>query len=264
MDTPADDRTTALGLFNYARSYRASADHLMLAKLNVTHPHAPLTFLYYHAIELFLKAYLRSQDHSVDQLKQVGHSINKLAARVQSCGLVLDDEDKEVLSLMSEADNVIRSRYIETGAFTRPEEEALSRTCVALDASVAAALIKKGINVRPDAAAVTSSVSKPDETEIREELGELNSKEREIVAYLLYRNERLFTADLDGGHAATLIARGIVRNALRPGQVFDMADVPMEIPRPIWNVLKTMKDQFPYSGDEDEPYPWRVGFYDRL
>jgi hypothetical protein len=38
-----DERTTALGLFNYARSYRASADHLLLAKLKVPHPHAPLT-----------------------------------------------------------------------------------------------------------------------------------------------------------------------------------------------------------------------------
>jgi hypothetical protein len=264
MDTSSDDRTTALGLFNYARSYRGSADHLLLAKLKLTHPHAPLTFLYYHAIELFLKAYLRSQDHSVDQLKQVGHRINKLAAKAQSCGLILDDEDKEVLSLVAEADNVIRSRYIETGAFTRPEEEALSRTCAALDASVAAAFVKKGINVRPDSATATSSVSTPDEIEIREELDELNKREREIIAYLLHRNERMFTADLDGGHAATLIARGIVRNAVRPGQVFDPTDVPMEIPREVWNVVKRMKDQFPYSGDDDDPYPWRVGFYDRL
>jgi hypothetical protein len=104
----SDDRTTALGLFNYARSYRASADCLLSAKLKVPHPHAPLTFLYYHAIELYLKAYLRSQNHTVDDLKKVGHSVNKIFAKVQSSGLILDDEDKEVLALMVEADNVIR------------------------------------------------------------------------------------------------------------------------------------------------------------
>jgi len=74
----------------------------------------------------------------------------------------------------------------------------------------------------------------------------------------------MFTADLDGGHATTLISRGIVQRALRQGQAFDPSDVPMEIPRSIWNVIKTMKDQFPYSGDEDDPHPWRAGFYNRL
>jgi hypothetical protein len=263
MSSLADDRTTALGLFNYARSYRASADHLLLTKLTVPHPQAPLTYLYYHAIELYLKAYLRSQNQTVDDLKKIGHSINKIAAKVQSCGLILDDEDKEVLSLMSEADNVIRSRYIQTGAFTRPEEEALSRTCAALEEQVAGAFAKSGIVILPALNAVTIAAS-IDTNAVTEELSELNAKEREIVSYLLHRNERMFTADIDGGHAATLIARGIVKSAVRPGQVFDPTDVPMEIPRAIWNLVKGLKDQFPYSGDEDDPYPWRVGFYDRL
>jgi hypothetical protein len=83
-----DDRTTALGLFNYARSYRASADHLLSAKLKVPHPHAPLTFLYYHAVELYLKAYLRVQGYTVAQLKSVGHNVSKLSTEVQSRGLI--------------------------------------------------------------------------------------------------------------------------------------------------------------------------------
>ena len=37
-DITDDDRTTPLGLFNYARSYRASADHLLNAQLNVHVP----------------------------------------------------------------------------------------------------------------------------------------------------------------------------------------------------------------------------------
>jgi HEPN domain-containing protein len=260
-----EERTTALGLFNYARSYRASADHLLSAKLNVSHPHAPLTFLFYHAIELYLKAYLRSKGDTVAQLKSVSHNISKLAAEVQSRGLTLDDEDKEVLSLMAEADNVIRSRYIQTGAFTRPEEEALSRTCAALEESVAKALAKSKIAILPYIpASSSSSTTKASDEAIREELSELNEREREIIAYLLHRNQRMFTADLDGGYATTLISRGIVQRALRQGQAFDASDVPMEIPRSVWNIIKTMKDQFPYSGDEDDPHPWRAGFYDRL
>jgi hypothetical protein len=262
----ADDRTTALGLFNYAQSYRAAADCLLSAELKTTHPQAPMTFLYYHAIELYLKAHLRSQGLTVAELRQVSHNISKLAAAVESRGLVLEDEDKEVLSLMAEADNIIRSRYIQTGTYSRPEEEALSRTCAALDEAIAASLIKLGITVRPYSPAPVSPAASNlnAEADLREELSELNAKEREIIAYLVHHNERLFTADIDGGHAATLIARGFVRVALRPGQVFDSADVPMEVPRPVWNVVKQMKEQFPYSGDEDDPHPWRVGFYDRV
>jgi len=48
------------------------------------------------------------------------------------------------------------------------------------------------------------------------------------------------------------------------GKIFDITDVPMEIARSIWTLIKTMKDQFPYSGDEDGPYPWRVGWNERL
>ena len=47
-----DERTNALGLFNTARSYWRSAEHLSAAGLEVTHPRAPVTFLFCHAIEL--------------------------------------------------------------------------------------------------------------------------------------------------------------------------------------------------------------------
>ena len=148
-------------------------------------------------------------------------------------------------------------------AFARPEEEALSRTCAALDESVSAILVAQGATIHRDIAQPVTPVGF-DADQVKEELNELSKKETEIISYLLHHNERLFTADMDGGHAATLVSRGIVRNALRPGQVFDVTDVPMEIPRAIWNVLKTIKDRFPYSGDADDPYPWRVGFYEQL
>lgn len=260
-----DDRTTALGLFNYARSYKGSADFLLSAELRVTHPHAPLTFLFYHAIELYLKSYLRALDYTVSQLRSLGHNISKLAIAVEAAGLILDDEDKEVLQMMAEADNVIRSRYIQTGAFSRPEEEALSRTCSALDELISRKLIEREIKVRPE----TAMVSAPKTTDqdgisaLLEEFDELTKKEREIISYLLHHNQRMFTADLDGGHAATLISRGIVQSALRPGQVFDASDTPMEIPRSVWTVLKTVKDQFPYDGQDDDPYPWRVHWMSR-
>ena len=47
-----DDRSTPLGLFNYARSYWQSGVLLHHARAKVTHPDAPVTLLLAHAIEL--------------------------------------------------------------------------------------------------------------------------------------------------------------------------------------------------------------------
>ena len=62
-----EDRTTPLGLFNYARSYWQSGVRLHEARAKVTHPHAPVTLLLAHAIELYLKAFLRLRGLGIDK-----------------------------------------------------------------------------------------------------------------------------------------------------------------------------------------------------
>ncbi len=64
------DRTSAVGLFNFGRSYWRSAEQLRTAPpADVTHPDSPITFLLCHAIELYLKAYLRGAGRDVAELK---------------------------------------------------------------------------------------------------------------------------------------------------------------------------------------------------
>jgi hypothetical protein len=55
IDEEEEKRTTTLGLFNFAESYWAAAEALDNAKLKSTHPSSPVSFLYYHAIELYQK-----------------------------------------------------------------------------------------------------------------------------------------------------------------------------------------------------------------
>jgi len=145
------DRTKPLGLFNYARSYWRSAEYLNTAQLKLTHPTAPVCFLFYHAMELYLKSFLRSQSLSLGSLKAIGHRLDKAGEKAIEHGLVLADEDKEVLNAIGDSDTVINARYIVTGAFSRPAEEALSRTCLSLDNSIGKKLIEQGIPVREDA-----------------------------------------------------------------------------------------------------------------
>jgi hypothetical protein len=145
-----DSRSSPLGFFNVAESYWAAAVALEKAELPSTHPSSPISFLYYHAIELYLKAFLRMHGHSAKELrgKKFGHRTCCLSERAAVVGLHFDDEDLQVFSLMACTDAVIRSRYIQTGYFHWPTPAALDRTCKSLRQSVGQSLKKANIPAR--------------------------------------------------------------------------------------------------------------------
>ena len=85
--------------------------------------------------------------------------------------------------------------------------------------------------------------------------------EKKIIGYLLSKNQKTFSAELDGGYASTLISRGIVIIIARKGQYFDLNDVPMTIPDHLWDVIQEHKKDFPYTPPkhgENEVHPWRI------
>lgn len=90
----------------------------------------------------------------------------------------------------------------------------------------------------------------------------MTEKEKRIVAYLLAKNQKMITAEQDGGNAVTLIARGILIRAMRPGQTVGLTDVPFVVPDHIWDELASKRDSFPYTPakrqDGIELLPWRV------
>jgi hypothetical protein len=147
-----NERTNAVGLFNTARSYWHSAEHLNAANLKVTHPEAPVTFLFCHAIELYLKAFLRGAGKSVAELKQNGHRIANLAKAAVNAGLNIEPQQSEVLSHIDDGDVAIEARYIVTGFKRQPTIDALSEVSEALDKNVGQTLelpIRKETFIRP-------------------------------------------------------------------------------------------------------------------
>jgi HEPN domain-containing protein len=151
MASDADERTTALGLFNTARSYWRSAEYLNTANLQLTHPHAPVTFLYCHAIELYLKALLRGLGKSVADLKKLGHDVASLARAAAEAGLQLNSEIAEILSHIDDADVAIEARYIVTGFKERlPTNDALSKVSESLDHAVGTKLSQAGFSIRKE------------------------------------------------------------------------------------------------------------------
>ena len=118
------DRTTAMGLFNTADAYRASAMALEKVPLRkeqgIGHAARPGQFLYSHAIALYLKALLRTK-YSVETIrKNFRHDITLLMNEAEKLGLAVADEDRET------TDALIELRYIETGS--KPSLDGLGQT----------------------------------------------------------------------------------------------------------------------------------------
>lgn len=90
---------------------------------------------------------------------------------------------------------------------------------------------------------------------------QLNGKEKEILGYLLWDNQRMFTNTLDCGHAATLVSKGFVVLAAKRGQAISQFEVPVEIPEYVWKILLERKSEFPKP--VADYHPWRIHWMSR-
>ena len=146
---PEIDRTSDVALFNTARSYRRSAEYLLKGRLKeVTHPHKPVEFLFCHALELYLKAYLRATGSGVKALQRKGHVFSKLLSTDKKRGLEVAPEDKAALRRLDDWDVAIEARYIITGPRHGFEPEVFAALCLNLEHRVGSALTQMGIHVR--------------------------------------------------------------------------------------------------------------------
>ncbi|MFZ0068374.1 MAG: hypothetical protein WAK90_19595 [Pseudolabrys sp.] len=144
-----DDRTTPMGLFNTAEAYRLSAMALDQAQVRAGHREKPIQFLYSHAIELYLKALLCTEN-SIEVVEKFRHNIGRLVKNAETLGLFVTAADREVFTVMEDTDALIEMRYIRTGAKTPLKLKALSHTCKNVRDSVGGLLRKANVSVRLD------------------------------------------------------------------------------------------------------------------
>jgi hypothetical protein len=146
---PDDEgRTTSLGLFNAAEAYRHSAMSLHDRRLKIGHAESPVRLLYFHALELYLKALVR-QKHTAETLKRrFRHNIENLLKESETLGLAVANQEREVLTMIAESNAVIDARYIRTGFKVLPTLEALNLTCDRIRQGVGRKLRENGVGVR--------------------------------------------------------------------------------------------------------------------
>jgi hypothetical protein len=101
---------SAIAFANFAHSYCSSAIVLQHVEIDTTHPNSVVTYLFYHSIELYLKAYLMSQGISAQKLKSYGHKIGKLSRKASALGLSFSEFDDEIFEFMTSSDTVISAR----------------------------------------------------------------------------------------------------------------------------------------------------------
>jgi hypothetical protein len=125
-------------------------------------------------------------------------------------------------------------------------------------ASVASAIIKA---TQPLAHITRWRSKRAEQQAVRNYIPHMTKQDQEIIAYLLHHNQKMFQADQDGGYAAPLISKGIIRISAQRGQVLDLTRVPFAIPDHIWTVLVEQRERFPYrpdNGEKLERHPWAI------
>jgi len=122
-----EDRTTSIGLFLLAHTYAKSASLLRENHVEASHRDYPVRFLYTHAIELYLKAYLRMHDgFSAEKLRKLGHKTKKLLKNAKENGLQVNKTQSEQIEFL---DNYMDDRYLVIGPRTVLKADAQHELC---------------------------------------------------------------------------------------------------------------------------------------
>ena len=141
---------TPVGFINKAEAYRVGAQ-LLARELTGVGGWAgdPIRYLYYHSIELYMKAALISAGHTEAQLRSLSHGFLKLAEASNAAGLGMNDPaDLNVLALIDSQNNYIKARYHYVGGFTVATVQALDHTAHELAMLTVQMVRQSGVQVR--------------------------------------------------------------------------------------------------------------------
>lgn len=133
---------SAMAHLNMARKYHEAADELFTVSEQRPKIHGqrqlsdPINFLYFHAIELALKAFLHFHDQKLPTSGRASHDITALYARCRKMGLVISPDDRltigNIVSLLSSGNKKDGFRYFNLESGTTADLEWTSEVVATL------------------------------------------------------------------------------------------------------------------------------------
>ncbi len=134
LGTNEMSRTNSMGLWTYASDFASAATIVAMKAGNRIS--VPAYYLDCHAIELVLKAFLRAQGCTLDNLKSIGHNLDKLLASATQQGLpslvALEPAQIEAIAMINPYYRHKELEYIESGYKTFPALDVLHSCAVTL------------------------------------------------------------------------------------------------------------------------------------
>jgi HEPN domain-containing protein len=82
-------------------------------------PGNPTYLLYFHSVELQLKAFLLAAGTDGNELRKLGHDIRELRAATKQRGLAVPTRVEELIAEMPKNGSVVDFRYFRSGLATR-------------------------------------------------------------------------------------------------------------------------------------------------
>jgi hypothetical protein len=125
VDRTSSSSVTAMAYLNMARQYREAGDEVFAVSEQrpLVHGHRqlsdPISFLYFHAVELGLKAFLRQHNEDIPTSGRASHNISKLYERCLGLGLTIGPDDRltvgNIVYLLSRGNTRDGFRYFTPG-----------------------------------------------------------------------------------------------------------------------------------------------------
>ncbi|WP_420857614.1 hypothetical protein [Marivivens marinus] len=135
-----------LGLLNRAEEYLAAAATLRKANPSADKLPEPVYFLYFHAIELLLKAGLAANGLSARQIKDQAHNLVALQTKLEKFGINFSDAERELIASIKQERGQTATRYYpdaEAGNWiTRPKARHLHQVSTTMFGRLARSAFK--------------------------------------------------------------------------------------------------------------------------
>jgi hypothetical protein len=136
-DITSGANPAASNIFDEAEAYWLSAITLQQGDVQSDLASLPIRNLYCHAIELYLKAYLRAHGHPLGELdSKLKQNFRRIRKLVEGYGLQFAGRDKATIEYFVLTPMAIRAKYSDTPYYSAPATGDLHGLCCTLRESI--------------------------------------------------------------------------------------------------------------------------------